>query len=208
MANHVFLSLWLEADNELSLAPLEQSLRLIPQSKQRSGIQQVTVTPLDWGQPPVRQEQFTPGAEIAQAVAVLAECAHDDYAFEAECHWDLWVPAEPERPGVPVVPAWRQIASPVRVCLLGRQFDRLAEEPPEPREEGDLQVDFGPEELFLAPDQPLNAETRAKLQQNIAALVGVSNALAAVLRPRRRHMWSEGEDDLASRLTARLQWVQ
>lgn len=207
MADRVFLSLWLPASGEPSLAPLEAAWRALPASQARPGIHALRVTPLDWAQPALFEEQFEPGIEIGAAMTLLGEYLHDDYAFEAECAWDLWLPAASAAPGVAVVPAWRQVASRVQITLLGRVFERRAATE-EVHAEGDLWVDLGTETLFLAPDQPANAETRGKLQENAAALVRYSNALAAAVHPTRRQLWSEAEEDLATRLTARLHWVQ
>lgn len=201
MADRVFLSLWLPPRAQPTLAPLEAALRALPESRLAPGVRGVRVTPLDWTQPALLEERFTPGLAIAEAIALLREYLHDDYAFEAESAWDVWVPAS-----APTGSPWQRTPSSVRVTLFGPHFESAAAA--RPREEGDLAVDLGPEALFLAPEQPANAETKRKLQENLAALVAFSNRLAAAVHPERRRLWSEAEEDFSARITARLQWVQ
>lgn len=210
MPDNVILSLWLPRGEEFTLAPLEQALRLPPASALRPGVLGLTVTPLDWAQPPVMEEKLPDGADLAEAMEVLAEYLHADYAFEAERAWDLW---SPDGRG-----GWARAACPLRARLAGPEFEREAvsagrgglegagQEAARP--EGDLTVDCGPESLFFSGGPARAAASRTKLQANLAALMLYTHELSARLRATRRRLWSETSADLNARFSAEGQWVQ
>ena len=97
MADTLNLSLWFPGfDAELMLPRLVEVLRYFPFSESRSGVQYVSVQPVDWGEPTLFEEGFEPGVSADEASLVLAEYAQMDLALTMEAYWDLWM-LDPEK---------------------------------------------------------------------------------------------------------------
>jgi hypothetical protein len=96
MADRVYLSIWLRDFNpENMLEHWRRVIEAFPVSEIAPGVS-LAIYPFDWSETPVFERSF--GAEtVAEELAALAsEFLHDDYAYEAEMRWDLWLPASGE----------------------------------------------------------------------------------------------------------------
>ncbi len=193
--DRVFLSIWLPPHNpETAVNGFAESLQALPQSKSRPGVQSVRALPLDWAESAAFEEFFPNGAEIDHAVEILREFWKEDYALEAELHWDLWQHTGSE---------WQLRPSPVTFSLLATGFAEGQQ-----ADQGDILVALGFDYLFLADEQPWNEETRKRVQYNIGMLIQLSNAAPQRAHAARRRLWTEDEVDLAQKLALRLQPVQ
>lgn len=195
MSDAIHLSLWFPSHNETQILPrLGAALRFFPFSESKSGISALRIQPIDWTESPVLDERFTTPIPPEQALQVVEEFVHDDYAFEFEAAWDLW-----QWDGS----SWTRRPSRVTVTAIG---DRFAESVS--REQGHLLFDLGSDELFLAEHAQWNEETRRKVQLNVAQLLALTHRMQAELHSSARLLWSEDDSDLAQKLIARLQQVQ
>ena len=198
MADPLYLSLWFPSfSEEEMLARTFSVLKQFPYSIQYPGIRYVGVHPVGWDQPTIFEETFDSRTEPEQAVEVVKEFAHEDYAFVFEAMWDLWVPSE-ERPGV-----WIDRSSRVLFITHGLAFDGGTY-----REDGHVEVDFGLDTPFLFDELPLTPESEAKVKLNVQKLVMFSAAVEKNSAVSGRVLWSESEENLAQKLIARLQKVQ
>ena len=78
-------------------------------------------------------------------------------------------------------------AMPITFTSFGRAFaDHDA------AQEGDIVIDFGLDEIFLAELAPWTASTRQHLQANILQLLAFCHKLQAALAPLRRQLWCIG----------------
>lgn len=195
MSDAIHLSLWFPEHNETRILPrLADVLHLFPFATSKPGVQALRVLPIDWTESPVLDERFPTPLPPEEALPLVQEFVHEDFAFEFELAWDVWQWDGKE---------WTKGPSRVVLTAFGDQFaDGVA------REQGHLLFDLGNDELFLAENALLNDETRHKVQLNIAQLLALTHRLQAEMRPSARLLWSEDDSDLAQKLIARLQHVQ
>lgn len=195
MSDVIHLSLWFPEHNETHLLTrLAEALRLFPASATKAGLLALRVLPIDWTESPVLDERFPTPLAPEDALPLVEEFVHEDFAFECELAWDLW---QWDGKG------WNKNPSRVMLTALGEQFAEGVS-----REQGHLLFDLGNDEPFLAEHAPLNGDTRHKVQLNIAQLLALTHRLQAEMHPSARLLWSEDESDLAQKLIARLQHVQ
>ncbi|MGH9476102.1 MAG: hypothetical protein ACRD1C_07190 [Terriglobales bacterium] len=191
MSDRIRLSLWFKAQTQAQLLPrLADASEVLPQETLERGVQQYAVVALDWSEPALLEEAAEEGLPVAQALEAMREFVHDDCACQIELAWMLWSYGGG---------AWRQTPHPLRLISLGAQFASGSV-----REDGDLTVDFGLDEAFLADLAPWNRETRQHLQANIVQLLVYCHKLQHQLRPFQRRLWSENESDWTEKLTRRL----
>lgn len=195
MSDAIHLSLWFPEHNETRILPrLADALRQFPVATDKAGVLALRVLPINWTESPVLDERFPTPLPLEEALSLVEEFVHEDFAFEFELAWDLWQWDGKE---------WAKSPSRVALTALGDQFaDGVA------REQGHLLFDLGDDELFLAENAPLNDATRHKVQLNIAQLLALTHHLQAEMHPSARLLWSEDDSDLAQKLIARLQHVQ
>lgn len=172
------------------LPRLQQAIEVLPAEALERGVFAMTVAPVSWNEPPLLDERFSAGIPLPEAVAAMQEFNGDDCACELELAWLLWRYAGG---------SWEQVPHPVRFLVNGRDFGDAAA-----REEGDLIVDFGLDEVFLAELAPWDEETRKHLQANILQLLAFSHKLQAQLHPLRRRLWSDTEEDWTRKLVLRV----
>ncbi|MGH9483958.1 MAG: hypothetical protein ACRD1F_02785 [Terriglobales bacterium] len=120
----------------------------------------------------------------------MRELVQDDCACEVEMAWQVWTYTSGK---------WNQRPLPLRLISVGPKFGGGVVQ-----EEGDLTVDFGLDEDFLAELAPWNRETRQHLQANIMQLLVYCRRLEERTRPAKRRLWSEGESDWTNKLSQRL----
>jgi len=198
MADPLYLSLWFPSFTERDmLRHVLSVLQRFPYSTEFPGIGYLAVHPVGWDQPIVFEEAFDYRADPERAVALAEDFLHEDYAYEFEALWDLWMPRE-ERGEV-----WIDRPSPVSVVASGLSFDEGSY-----RENGHILVDFGLDTPFLFEDIPLTSQAEARVKANVQKLVGFTAEVEKNCGISGRLLWSESEENLAQKLLARLQRVQ
>ena len=206
MADQLYLSLWYPNFRLIALpAALEKVMELFGTVAGSSRVKAAAVYPISWNEAPVYQrvydEEHEPDAEASQprqAISAATEMLHDDFAYEFELLWELWVPEG----GGGLDPIWKKEPSIVRIVGYGPQFDEGAYE-----QNGHLRIDFGPDTPFLQEDVNLDAEAAAHVKQNVQMLVDFTNAIQQHGGISTRLLWSESGESLAQKLIARLQSV-
>ena len=194
MSDPIHLSLWFPTQTGTQILPrLLQALHFFPYSSDTPAIHALGVLPVNWSESPLIDERFVAPVAPEEAIAMIEEFVHDDYAYEVEVAWNLWQWEGGK---------WSYQPSRVGLTALGSEFaDGIA------REQGHLLFDLGSDELFLAEQVEWNDETRHKVQLNVAQLLALSTRLQAEMKPSARLLWSEDDGDLAKKLMARLQKV-
>jgi len=202
MADLVYLSVWLrDFSAEKMLAAWAKALAEFPASSLAPGIRELTVYPFDWGETPVLEQSFAEGATVEQAVPLAAEFLHEDYAYEAELNWDIWVPRSVE-----YLDQWEKVPQTVSVACLGPQFE---EESGDGEDRPDLLITFGLDSILLpeSGDPALLAEALEGVagncyRENLAQLLIYIRKLEAKLPLTRRRLWSDSGEDLAARISS------
>ena len=197
MSDPLYLSLWFADFSGPAMLPhVLAVLRQFPFSAQQPGITYASVQPVSWNEPSVLEQRFSPGAEAEEAVTLVADLIHDDYAYVFDAYWDLWTPEDAGR-------EWRLQPNLVKFIVQGGEFDDGAHE-----QTGDIQIDFGLDAPFLQENVELTEETQNKVRENVAKLVEFTVKAEKNTRASGRLLWSESEENLAQKLIARLQKVQ
>lgn len=197
MADPLYFSLWFPR-SRFQLLPQElvSVMRQLPAPK----VYAATVFPLDWQEAPVFQRIYgnepTGAAAPEEAVAEATELLHEDYAYEFEMHWKLWLP---ESDGL-LDPVWREQMQPIRIVGLGPEFDQGSYE-----QNGHIRIDLGLDTPFLCEDVPLDEDGQQYMQQNIQQLVAFTKAVEKNCGAETRLLWTENEENVANKLIARLQ---
>ena len=201
MADQLYLSLWFPNFRLAALPPA--TLGVLRQLASASGASTVTAAaayPISWNETPVYQRVYDEDeGEAAQpepAIAEAMEMLHEDYAYEFEVKWDLWVPET----GGGLDTLWRQEPRPLRVVGFGPDFDEGSYE-----QNGHIRIDFGTDAPFLQEDVTLEPEAANHVQQNVQKLIDVTHAIQNNLAVSSRLLWSESGESLAEKLIARLQ---
>jgi hypothetical protein len=203
MADRLYLSLWFPNFRLPALAPA-----IVSVLKQFSGtgnpgrVRAAAAYPISWNEAPfyqrIYEEDEVKESAPEQAVAEATEILHDDFAYEFELKWDLWVP---ETVGG-LDPVWKQEPVTVHVVGFGPQFDEGAYE-----QNGEVRVDFGLDTPFLLEDIDLDLVGAEHVKRNVQKLVEVTNAIQENCGISSRLLWSDSGENLAQKLIARLQRV-
>jgi hypothetical protein len=203
MADRLYLSLWFPNFRLAALAPA-----IVLVIKQFGGpgsaprVHAAAAYPISWNEAPVYQriyeEDEVQESAPERAVAEATEILHDDFAYEFELKWDLWVA---ENVGG-LDPTWKQESVVVRVVGFGPEFDEGAYE-----QNGQVRVDFGPDTPFLLEDIELDRDGAEHIKRNVQKLVEVTNAIQENCGISSRLLWSDSGENLAQKLIARLQRV-
>jgi hypothetical protein len=197
MADTLNLSLWFPGfDAELMLPRLVEVLRHFPFSQSRGGVQYASVQPVDWAEPTLFEQSFSPGVSAEEAAQALREHAQADFALSLEAYWDLWT----------LDAAGQQwVLTPERVIFTaqGLEFDEGTF-----AESGHILIDFGLDFPFLHEDVNLSPDDALRVKANVAALIEFIHRLERNCHTTGRVLWSESDDNLAQKLIARLQQVQ
>ena len=197
MPDPLYLSLWFPDFSGPAMLPhLLAVLQQVPFSAVRPGITYVAVQPVSWNEASVLERRFAPGIEAEEAVTVVADLIHDDYAYVLDTYWDLWTPDEAGR-------EWQRSPSLVKFIAQGEEFDEGTQE-----ETGNILIDFGLDTPFLQENVELTEEVQAKVRDNVAKLVELTMKAEKNTRATGRLLWSESEENLAQKLIARLQKTQ
>jgi hypothetical protein len=133
------------------------------------------------------------------AVEETLDLMHDDYAYEFQIGWSLWVL---ESGDTGPDPRWVREPRLVRVTAYGPLFDDGAYEA-----DGHIRIDFGPDAPFLdewEEHTELNAIAARHVEENIRQLVALTAAVEKASGATARLLWSELGESLAQRLATRL----
>lgn len=205
MADQLYLSLWFPNFRVEALpAALEKVIEQLAAVGGSARVSAATVYPISWNETPVyqriyRNEAQDEDASPRAAIAAAMENAHDDYAWEFELVWELWVP-EPGAAGLDLM--WRQEPRVVRVVGFGPEFDEGAYET-----NGHIRVDFGLDTPFLHEEVDLDLDAVVRVKQNVARLVEFTHLVQKNAGISTRLLWSESGESLARKLIERLQQV-
>lgn len=199
MSDTLYLSLWYP---NLRLAALPEKLTAVLSAFAthggEPGIYSATAWPVSWSETPIFQRVWGRGGEgigPKQAVEETAEILHEDYAYEFQIGWNLW-----ELEQAPSLdPRWVRAPRLVRVTGFGPLFDEGAYE-----QDGHIRIDFGSDTPFLEEHVDLDAQTARHVEQNIAQLIALTQAVEKESGATARLLWSELGESLAQRLAARL----
>lgn len=170
-------------------------LKLFPYSAKRPGIEYVSIQPVSWNESTILEKRFRPGLDPDQAVAMVGDLLHDDYAYIFETMWDLWRRSEE-------TDQWILEPSSVKVIANGTAFDEGSYQ-----QNGHIQFDFGLDTPFLYEDIELDEMDEARVRFNVQKLVTFTNTVEKNCGLSGRVLWSESEENLAQKLIARLQKV-
>jgi hypothetical protein len=207
MSDTLYLSLWYP---NLRLEVLPDKLTAVLSEFAAHGgeshVYAATVWPVNWTEPPIFQRVWGRGQHASQggveprlAVEETLESLHDDYAYEFQIGWSLWVlDAADTGPEA----RWVRELRLVRVTAYGPLFDDGAYEA-----DGHIRIDFGSDAPFLdewEDDTELNATSARHVEENIRQLVGLTAAVEKASGATARLLWSELGESLAQRLAARL----
>ncbi|HEX4004563.1 MAG TPA: hypothetical protein VHX60_00160 [Acidobacteriaceae bacterium] len=204
MADQLYLSLWYPNFRMEALpAALEKVMEQFVAVGGSGRVAAATVYPISWNETPVyqriyRNENDDEAAEPRPAIAAALDNAHEDYAWEFELIWELWVPEQ--APGLDTM--WRHEPRVVRVVAFGPEFDERMYET-----NGHIRVDFGVDTAFLYEDMDLDEDAVDRVKQNIQKLVDFTNAVQKNGGISTRLLWSESGESLAKKLIERLQQV-
>jgi hypothetical protein len=198
MADRLYLSLWFPNFRLPALAPAMVSVL-----KQFTGrVHAAAAYPISWNETPfyqrIYEEDEVQESAPERAVAGATQILHDDFAYEFELKWDLWVP---ETVGE-LDPTWKQEPVIVRVVGFGPHFDEGAYE-----QNGQVRVDLGLDTPFLLDEIELDQLGAEHVKRNVQKLVEVTNAIQENCGISSRLLWSESGENLAHKLIARLQRV-
>lgn len=204
MSDQLYLSLWYP-NFRLDALPgaLEKVMEQFAAVGGSSRVAASTVYPINWNESPIWQRVYRNEAEDEETapravIAAAMENAHDDYAWEFELVWELWVPEQAG--GLDTM--WRLEPRTVRVIGFGPAFDEGAYET-----NGHIRIDFGLDTPFLYEDMDLDKEAIARVQQNIQRLVAFTDGIQKYGGISTRLLWSESGESLAQKLIDRLQQV-
>lgn len=206
MADQLYLSLWYPNFRLAALpAALERVMDIFGSVAESSRVKAAAAYPISWNEAPVYQrvydEEHEPDNEASQprqAIPAALEMLHDDFAYEFELVWELWVPEG----GAGFDMVWKKEPSVVRIIGYGPEFDDGAYE-----QNGHVRIDFGPDTPFLQEDVDLDKEAAERVKQNVQMLVDFTNAVQQHGGISTRLLWSESGETLAQKLIARLQSV-
>lgn len=198
MADPLYLSLWFPSfDTSEITARTAGVIRQFPFSAVRTGITYLSVHPLAWTEPTVLERRFDEGISPEEAVDLISEFLHNDYAFVFEAFWDLWAPQEQE--GAP----WVQRPVAVRFVVHGKEFEEGIY-----TDRGHVEIDFGLDTPFLHDEMDLTPFMEQRVKSNVARLVQFTQKLEEECALSGRLLWSESDENLAQKLIAKLQRTQ
>lgn len=195
MADELNLSLWFPSFAQAEMMPRTLSvLRQFPFSPARPGITAAAAYPLNWNEAPVYSHAFDFAVQPERAILFVAEFLHEDYAYEFEAPWDLWVPRDDAQ--------WVVQPSPVKIIAQGPGF-----EDGDYQQTGHILVKLGIDTPFLYEEEEFG-DVEMRVRANVQKLIQFTNALEKNCGIGGRVLWSESEENLAQKLVARLQRVQ
>lgn len=200
MADQLHLNLWFPSFSEPEM--LLRTLAVIKQfpfSEAKPGVTYFAARPIGWDQPIATEEIFDAGTVPETAMNLAHEFLHDDFAYEFQVWWDLWVP---EFEG-DLDAKWVKKPQLVTITAIGIQFEEETY-----KQDGHIQISLGLDTPFLFEEEEFTPAIEQRIKANIQKLVVFTNAVEENCGISGRVLWAEGEDNLAQKLIAKLQKVQ
>jgi len=217
MPNLAYLNVWCRDFPEDQIVDrLDMFLATVPYSSKRPGIGQVVVRAIDASESPILEQDFGSfPLDPAGALDLVRGHVHSDCSYEMRCYWDLATFDAPTAKFM-IEPQPLEI-----VCNSVDYDDGIW------RENGHFQVSLGFERLFTGYGGRLGSAVRAgatpttreeaqfveamawpenmekyqeKTRQNIRKLLEWCHRAAQAVPVERLRVWSEGEEDLESRM--------
>lgn len=174
-------------------------MKQFPFSQALPGVGYMAVHPISFNEPTIFEEAFDFRTGAEEAVARGAEFLHEDYGYEFEAMWDIWVP---QKEG-DLDETWVMLPQRVTFYAFGKQFEEGAYQ-----EDGHIQVSFGLDVPFLNEDGDLTPAVIARIKANVQKLVSFIHDVEKNCGISGRILWSESETNLAQKLVAKLQKIQ
>jgi hypothetical protein len=200
MADQLYLNLWFPSFEEADILPrLLSVLKQFPFSVKRPGVAFMSVHAVSWQEPELLEQTFDYGTDPEQAIELARDFLHADNAFQLNAYWDLFVA---EQQG-DLDETWVLQPQPVRFTAFGTEFDDSTHQ-----QDGHIQVDFGLDTPFLHEEVDFTPEVELRVKANVQLLVAFIQNVEKNCGVTGRVLWSEGENNLAQKLIAKLQKVQ
>lgn len=202
MADQLYLSLWYANFRFLELpVALAKVMRQFAAVSGNERVRAATVYPLGWTESPVYQRIYVEkdGAEeadVEHAIAGAAEQLHEDYAYEFEMTWELWVADA----GGGLDAVWKKEPRVVRITGFGPEFDDGSFE-----QNGQIRIDLGSDTPFLQEEVDLDQAGAGYVKDNVQKLVDLTTGVQKNAGAATRLLWSESGENLAQKLISRLQ---
>ena len=198
-ADRFYLSLWFPSISESEMLPrLTAVVKHFPFAESTRGFTRMAAYALDWNEAIVLEQFFDVESEPNAAIALAAEILHDDYAYQFDSNWDLWVPE-----GDDSADRWAVEPVPVQLVLRGTAFDDEIY-----KLHGHIMLDLGLTGPFVFEGASVTESAKEHVRANIEKLIAFTGAVQKHCGLTGRLLWSETENTLAQQLVQRLQQVQ
>lgn len=199
MADRFYLSLWFPSFSEEEMFPrLLAVVEQFPFSDNGRGFTHLAARALDWNQTIVLEQFFDVQTQPFTAIDLAAEITHDDYAYQFDTSWDLWLPA-----GDSASAKWVREPAPVQFLVHGTAFDSEIF-----HEHGHIMIELGLTEPFILEGIAVTASAKNPVMANVEQLVTFAHAVQKNSGITGRLLWSESESNIAQQLIQRLQPIQ
>jgi len=199
MSDQLYLNLWFPSFSEAEMMPrLLSVMKQFPFSQTMPGIGYLAVHPIAFTEPSVFEESYDFRTGPEEAVQRAAEFLHEDYGYEFEALWDVWVPKQEGD----LDETWVLQPQPVAFYAFGKEFEEGTYQ-----ENGHVQIDFGLDVPYLH-DGDFTPEVAVRVKSNVHKLVSFVHDVEKNCGISGRVLWSESDENLAQKLIAKLQKVQ
>lgn len=163
----------------------EKMLRLFPYSRLMLGASVFKVIPVAYSEPARIEGTYTMPDGIEDVLVSAKEFLDADSSYQIETFWDLWQYENSD---------WKIVPTRVVLSCFGPAFEDG---------EGNLEIDFGVDALFLPQAGLPNHVPMA--HSNIKSLLKLVHDLDDALNVDRRRLWSETGENFAERLQLALE---
>ena len=200
MADQLYLNLWFPSFSEAEMMPRMLSvMKQFPFSQVMPGIGYLAVHPLSFNEPSVFEEAYDFRTGPEEAVQRAGEFLHEDYGYEFEALWDVWVPQQEGD----LDETWVLKPQPVAFYAFGKEFEDGTYQ-----ENGHIQIDFGLDTPYLYEDGDFTPQVAMRIKSNVQKLVSFVHDVEKNCGISGRVLWSESDENLAQKLISKLQKVQ
>jgi len=181
MADRLYLSYMLNGFSGMNmLRHYEKLLRLFPYSRLMLGASVFKIIPIAYSEPARIEESYAMPEGIEPMLATAKEFLNSDSCYRLETWWDLWQYEAGE---------WKLTPARAALVCYGPEFQDA---------EGNLEIEFGIENLFLPQAGLPNNINMA--QSNIKSLLKLVHDADDALSVKQRRLWSEGGENFAERV--------
>jgi hypothetical protein len=200
MADQLYLNLWFPSFSEPEMMPrLLSVMKQFPFSQVLPGVSYLAVHPLSFNEPSVFEESYDFRTGPEDAVQRAAGFLHEDYGYEFEALWDVWVPQQEGE----LDETWVIKPQPVAFYAFGKVFQEGTYQ-----ENGHVQIDFGLDTPYLHDSADFTPQVAVRIKSNVQKLVNFVHDVEKNCGISGRVLWSESDENLAQKLISKLQKVQ